>query len=173
MIEADKTVVVILRLEDVEILRRNSESRFRRIDQSDVVEKHRRIRRRLAAPLSFIVSKKKRLIFFEGSAERDAELVLAEDVRLRCRLQKRSRVHRVVLKIVVGRPVDVVGAGLRHDVHNAAQSAAVLGAETVVDDAELLDSLLRRRGALRTGYGIDGVGAVNRNLIAEIAHSCK
>src|SRR5207249_3499232 len=66
-----------------------------------------------------------------------------------------------------------IGAGLRNDIHNAAQSAPVLGAKTVVHDAELLHRFLWRSRALRTGRGIDVVGAVNRNLIAEVSHPGK
>ena len=69
--------------------------------------------------------------------------------------------------------MEAVGAGLRDDIHNAAQCAAVLGAETVVHDAELLHGFLRRSGALRTRRRIDVVGAVNRHLIAEVAHAGK
>ena len=66
-----------------------------------------------------------------------------------------------------------IGAGLRNDIHNAAQSAAVLCAKTVVHNAELLHRFLRRSRALGTCCGIDVVGAVNRNLIAEVSHPGK
>ena len=66
-----------------------------------------------------------------------------------------------------------IAAGLRNDIHNAAQSAAVLCAKTVVDDPELLHRFLRRSRALGARCRIDVVGAVNRNLIAEVAHAGK
>src|SRR6266571_5019113 len=92
VIESGKAVIIVFRLQDTEILRRNSKRRLRRVDQRDVVEKHGRVRRRLAAPLPFIVHEEEGLVFFDGAAKREAELVLAQDIRLRVGLEKRSRI---------------------------------------------------------------------------------
>ena len=92
MIESGNAVIIVFRLQDTEILWSNSQCRLRCIDQREVVEKHGGVRRRLAASLSFIVHEEEGLVLFDGAAERETELVLAQDVRLRRGLQKRSSV---------------------------------------------------------------------------------
>ena len=80
MIEPGSAVIIVFRLQDTEILRSNSQRRLRGIDQREVVEKHRGVRRRLAASLPFIVQEVESLVLFDGPAERKAELVLPQDV---------------------------------------------------------------------------------------------
>ena len=64
-------------------------------------------------------------------------------------------------------------AGFGDDIDDAAEGAAVFGAEAVVDDAEFAYGFLRRGGALRAGGGVDVVGAVDGDFIAEVAHAGK
>jgi len=90
VIESGKAVIIVFRLQNTEILPRYSQRRLRGIDQREVVEKHRGVRRRLAASLSFIVQEVEGLVLFDGAAERKAELVLPQDVWLRRGLQQRS-----------------------------------------------------------------------------------
>ena len=92
MIESGKAGIIVFRFQNTEILPRYSQRRLRGIDQREVVEKHRGVRRRLAAPLPFIVQEVEGPVLFDGAAERKAELVLAHDVRLRRRLQQRSSI---------------------------------------------------------------------------------
>ena len=49
------------------------------------------------------------------------------------------------------------------------RAQAVFGAEAIVDDAEFADGFLRRSGALRTRGGVDVVGAVHGDFVAEVA----
>jgi hypothetical protein len=88
VIESGKAVIVVFRFQGIEILRRYSQRCLRRIDQPDIVEKYGWVCWRLAASLSFIVHEEESLVFRDGAAERGAELVLAQDIRLRLGLQK-------------------------------------------------------------------------------------
>ena len=92
MIESDNAIIIVFRLQDTDILRRDSQRRLGRINQRKVVEKHGRVSRRLAAPLAFIVHEEEGLFFAHGASEREAELILPQHVRLRRGLQKRSGV---------------------------------------------------------------------------------
>src|SRR6185436_3409139 len=99
VIDPSEEVVVVLGLQHAEILGRDPQRRLRGIDQPEVVQEHRGIRRRFPAPLAFVICKKEGLVCLDGTTEGDSKLILSEHIRLRFRLEKRSSVELVVLKV--------------------------------------------------------------------------
>src|SRR5215471_2031408 len=173
MIDLDDAIVVIQSLENTQFLGRESEQRLRGIYSGKIVNECPWERRRLGPTLAFIVHKEERFVLLYRTAERSAKLILMKPVRLRRRLKQRPRVRRIIAKVVIYRAVEFVSAGLGDYVYDSSKRASVFGSETVVDDAEFADRLLRRSRALRCSHSVDGVGAINRDYVAQIAHAAE
>ena len=184
VIDFDDSVVIVFRLQDIQIFRRDSQRRFglvdqrqvrgrRAVQQRDRFEQRGRICGSFAAALAFVVGEEEGLVLLDGTANGGAELILAQGLGLRRDLQERTGVRGAVLQVIVNRTVQIVGAGLGDDIDDAAERAAVFGAETVVDHAEFADGFLRRSRTLRACRCVDVVGAVHGDFIAEVAHACR
>src|SRR3989442_7537203 len=130
------------------------------------------------AARSCIINEEECLSLLDGPADRAAKLVLPQRIRhLVSRdgqdplLQEVMRVESAVLYVIVKRTVQVVSAGFGDDVDDAAQGAALLGPEAVIDHAKFADRFLGRRAALGAGSAVDGVRAVHGDEVAEVAHA--
>ena len=178
VIDFDDAVVVVFGLENVQILGRDSQSFFglvdqgqvgggRAVEQGDGLEQRGGICGGFPAALAFIVGEEEGFVFLDGAADGGAELILAQGIGLRSDLQERAGIGGAVLEIVVERAVEIVAAGFGDDVDDAAEGAAVFGAEAVVDYAEFAYGFLRRSGTLRACGGVDVVGAVDGDFIAK------
>jgi len=83
VIELEREVVVIALAVLIELLGGQSEPGLELIDGGDVGQNDRVVIRILVAPLAFVVAKEKRLVFRNGAAEGEAELVLLQLVEAR------------------------------------------------------------------------------------------
>ena len=95
----------------------------------------------LAMLESLIAEKEKRSIPHNGPAKSAAVLIAAEgrfgDI------EKVPCVEDVVAQIVEDFAVELVGAGLRRDIHDRSRITSVFGAECRIRDLELVDSIYR------------------------------
>ena len=96
----------------------------------------------LAAPLAFIIRKEKSLVFLYWAAKGPAKLILLESVPLGGGLQQGSRVGRVILQIVVSRPMEIVCARLRDDVDDPTERSPVFRSKSVVYHTKFADCFL-------------------------------
>ena len=105
---------------------------------------------------ALVVDEEERLVLDQGAAQVAAELVLVVGRRDRRRARERrralrqevDRVQAVVAEELVGRAVQVVGAGLGGDGDGGPGGAPVLRGVGAGDDLELLDRVDRRAGDL-------------------------
>ena len=95
-----------------------------RVEQCQIVEDYLREAVGLLPHLSFIVAEEERPVDRDGSAERDAELVLVERI-LAGAVENGPGGQRVVHPEVVRGAAPLVGPGLGHDVDEPAKGAAV------------------------------------------------
>ena len=130
--------------------------------------------RLLALLLVLIVGEEEeRLVALDRSAERSAELVLAEVLVLGA--VRVLAEQRAVAAEIEGGALVPVGAALGHHVDEAADRAAELGRGAVGDDLELLhrleadDVLGPLTAALLAEERVVGVGAVDHHVVVDAA----
>ena len=192
VVDAHKTPVIVGRLQEtiqvtfvcrmgVAATAQTRHAAFRRqaqhglcvVNEVYIADQVRGIGRRLGAAFPFVIHKEKSLVFLHRPAEGSAKLVLPQLVGQRSRLQHAPSICSVILKIFVQGAVQIVGAGLRHNVDNATGCSPVFRAKGVVDHAEFLHRFLRRGGPLHAGNRADEIGAVHRDRVAERALAAK
>src|SRR5260221_4735073 len=151
MIDAGKSVVGVVRAQDAaEIWFRGETIEGLYLVDCLYVRQHGRIvKRRLAAPLHFVISIDKRFIFLQWAADRAAELILAQHVGPGS-LQEIDGIHLVVAEVFIERTVPLIGAAARNDIDDAGGGAAELRGIVGGDFAKLLHQLLRRSAALNS-----------------------
>src|SRR5580658_2937493 len=108
LIEAGKPVVVIQRLESVQIFRRQAHGNFSCIEYGQITDQSTRKSRRLSEPLPLVICKEESLVLSERPAQCASELATAILIVLRG-LQKRARIGSFVAKIAVERTMQVIG----------------------------------------------------------------
>src|SRR5262245_10917557 len=164
MVQLDEKIVVIAVPRNVEIFRSQPEGGLKRVDAGDIGQDHRVIEGVLASSLAFIIAEEKCAVSFERSAQRKAKLVLVQLVETR-RGQHAGGIESIVAKIFVRAAVNVIGAALGDDIHNAADGAPGLHAVGVVDHSEFAYRFFRGRSLLHPRSGRDVVCPVNRNEV--------
>ena len=172
MVDLHEAVVVVEGLQDIQVFTGQTHRDFGSVDRAQVADQRLRIGRRLRQTLALIVGEEECLVFLNGGAERGAKLIAVILIVLGLG-QKGAGVGGRILCIAIDRTVRIVGARLGDYVHDAAEGAAILGAETVIDHAELADRFLRGRSALRTGALVDVIGAIDGDRVAQIAHAAE
>ena len=130
--------------------------------------------------LSFVRAKEESLVFDDRSAQRRAELVVAESaLGIRIAVKKISRVHGVVAQEFESRTVKMIRPRLGDDVDHRAAVASVFGAELRLQ-VEFLDRVNRQnrsRSSADAGLVESGivekrivvVGAVERVVVGAVA----
>ena len=102
----------------------------------------------LPLPLALVGRQEERVGGDDGAAERSAELVPLEAMRLRRReLEEVPGVERLVPEELVGGTMEPVAAGAGHQVDDGAGHVAVFRAERRIVDLEFLDAAEGRRKA--------------------------
>ena len=104
---------------------------------------------------AFVVAEEEGVILPDGAAKGATELVADEDWLLRLAGQRvvgwregADRVQNRITEVVISLAVKVIGTAADTDVDHGSGGAAVLGAVVVGFDAELIDSVGRRRDGL-------------------------
>ena len=116
----------------------------------------------LALPQSLVGGKEERAAAKDRAAERPAELVAIERVRVgRREFEEVARVERLVAEELVGLAAELVRSRARHQVDDRARHVPELGAERRIVDLELLDARHRRRKADRPERQVVGGHAVD------------
>jgi len=95
----------------------------------------------LVVHLLIVGDEEERLVAFQGAAEREAELVLAEVGRERLRTVRQIGREPVVLTEVMNRALDLVRARLGDHVHEARARSAELGRRSARRDDDLLNGV--------------------------------
>src|SRR5580658_4684608 len=110
MVKLKETVVMVGGGEYIEVFGSEAECLFRRVEEADVVRQLSRKGGSLRPPLAFIVHEEECPVLPQGSAGRDAKLILAQRSGVGRGLEKRTGVYRAVLEILVQTAVQSVAA---------------------------------------------------------------
>ena len=140
MVELEQESIVIVGAQRIAGFLGQAVKGLDRIDGRQIIQDDRRKFVGFCAALPFIVAKPEGPVFLERTAKRHSKLVLPQ---YRIRSGKDGlNIQRIVHAKVIDGAVQVIAAGLGHNIDEAAQRATIFRGKGVVDNTELLRRLL-------------------------------
>ena len=125
-----------------------------------------------AQAAAFVIAEEERAVAQDGPARGRSELVaLVLRALLRGRSEEVARVQSAVPEELVGRAVELIGAGLEHHVYLPAGVAAERGVVGAGRDLELAHGVHRRRHGDAVQFGVAVEDAVEQEVIGVFARA--